>query len=53
MNIVDDDLSDDALWVEKDIGMDGERVRALAIFNISADDSRRRSWRRISRLQRA
>lgn len=29
MDIVDDNPSDDNMWVENDIGMDGERVRTL------------------------
>ncbi len=30
LEIVDDDVSDDGMWVEKNIDMDGERVRDLS-----------------------
>ncbi len=32
MDIVDDNPSDDNMWVENDIGMDGERVRTFFSF---------------------
>lgn len=34
--IVDDDINDDDMWMEKNIDMDGERVRAVSFEPVQA-----------------